>query len=358
MAEIARKRDRGMTIATPPVANFQGSAPRGRPPAIAGASAERMDSHWSSVSRYGRRAVVTGSDALTETGTIRLAFEVTDGKPFRFEPGNFVGIECHVEGLGYRRSPYCIVSPPASDGRFQLLVRVVPDGPLSQYLDALRPGEEVAFRGPVGRSMAYGDPDDGRDLVLVATGVGVGPFLSLATHLLAGGFERDIHLFWGLRLVEDICLTDELDGLEERYSNFRYDVSLSQPPADWPGPRGRVTETMPGMLERLGGTQFLLCGNGAMIDELARALSDVGVAQRFIYEEPFFNGHHVADRAVVAAIRERFVADDLFSAFVHRESSLFALDRPLRSPGGNADPLAASDVYRGPDFLSHVARAG
>lgn len=351
-----------MTITGPPATSFQGSAPRGRPAVIASASAERMEGHWSSVSRYNRHAVVTRAEALTPTGTIRLAFEVTDGGPFRFEPGNFVGIECHVEGLGYRRSPYCIVSPPTGDGRFELLVRVVPDGPLSQYLEGLRPGDEVAFRGPVGRSMAYGDPDDPRDLVLAATGVGVGPFLSLTTHLLAGGFERSIHLFWGLRLVEDICLVDELDALEKRYPNFRYDVSLSQPPADWPGPRGRLTESMPAMLERLGGTRFLLCGNGAMIDELARALSDVGVAQRFIYEEAFFNGHHVADRAVVAAIRERFVADDLFSAFAHRESSLFALERPLvaraGAPAGNADPSAPSDVFGGPQFLSHVARAG
>ena len=345
-----------MTVTEIPVANFRGSAPRGRPAVIDSAVAERMEGHWSSVSRYRRRAVVTRAEALTDTGTVRLAFEVTDGEPFSFEPGNFVGVECHVEGLGYRRSPYCIVSAPSDDGRFELLVRVVPDAPMSQYLDALVPGDEIAFRGPVGRSMAYGDPDDPRDLVLVATGVGVGPFLSLATHLLKSGFEKEIRLFWGLRLVEDVCLLDELDELEEAHPNFRYDISLSQPPAAWPGPRGRVTETMPAMLDRLGGTQFLLCGNGAMVEELARALSDLGVAKRFIYEEPFFNGYHVADPAVVAAIRERFVADDLFSPFAHRTSSLFDPEQP-GAAWGNTDPLAPSDLYRGPDFLSH-ARAG
>lgn len=344
-----------MTLTDTPVANFRGAAPRGRPPVIARAAAERMEGHWSSVSRYHRRAVVTGAEALTATGTIRLALEVTDGRTFHFEPGNFVGLECHVEGMGWRRSPYCIVSPPAGDGRFELLVRVVPDGPMSQYLDSLSAGDEVRFRGPVGRSMAYDDPHDPRDLVLVATGVGVGPFLSLAAHLLGGGFERSIHLIWGLRLVEDICLTEELDALEQRHPNFRYDVSLSQPPAGWPGPRGRVTETMPAMVDRLGGKRFVLCGNGAMVDELARALSDVGMAQRHIYEEPFFNGRHVADPAVVAAIRDRFVADDLFSPLAHREASLFALERPLGARVGNADPSAPSDVVGGPDFLSHVA---
>src|SRR3712207_5538941 len=107
-----------MTMTQRPVANFQGSAPRGRPAVIDGAVAERMEGRWSSVSRYRRRAVVNRAEALTETGTIRLAFEVTDGEPFSFHPGNFVGIECHVEGLGYRRSPYCIITPPSDDGRF------------------------------------------------------------------------------------------------------------------------------------------------------------------------------------------------------------------------------------------------
>jgi len=236
-----------------------------------------------------------------------------------------------VEGLGYRRSPYCILTPPNDDGRFELLVRVVADGPMSQYLAGLRPGDEVRFRGPSGRSMAYGDPDGRRDVVMVATGVGVGPFLSLASYLLAGGFDRRVRLFWGLRLVEDICLTDELEALEARYPNFHYDVSLSQPAPDWPGPRGRVTETVPPALERLGGTQFLLCGNGAMINELAQALSDRGVVQKDIYEEPFFNARHIVDPAVTAAIRERFVAEDLISMFNPSGHGLFALERSLTS---------------------------
>lgn len=340
-----------MTVDEMPPATFQGHAPRGRPPVVARAAAEGMDQRWSSVSRYSRRAVVTGSEALTTTGTIRLRFDVADGQPFRFEPGNFVGVECHIDGLGYRRSPYCIVSPPTGDGRFELLVRVVPDGPVSQYLDSLAPGDEVLFRGPVGRSMAHGDPDHPRDLVLVATGVGIGPFLSLAAHVLEQGFDRRIRLFWGLRLVEDICLTDELTDLARRYPNFGVDLSLSQPPPGWAGLRGRVTETVPARLDRLGGQQFLLCGNGAMIDELARALSDLGVIQRHVYREPFFNAHHEADPAVVDAIRDRFVAADLFSPFAHRRQLLFPTEGVLP---GNADPAAPSDLLH-PDFLSHTA---
>ncbi len=355
LTERLTRRSETATATVAP--NFQGSPARGRPEAIASAAAERMEGRWSKVSRYDRRARVTDAEVLTATGTVRLAFEVSDGRAFAFGPGNFVGIECHVEGLGYRRSPYCIISPPSEDGRFELLVRLVPDGPLSQYMGSLRPGHEVAFRGPTGRSMVPKDLE--RDLVLVATGVGVGPFYSLASHLLAGGFDRRIELYWGLRLAEDICLTERLDTLALHYPNFSYRISLSQPSADWPGLRGRVTESMPPLLSHLGGKHFVLCGNGAMIEELAAALSDVGVAQQFVYEEPYFNGRHAADRAVVSAIRDRFMANDLFSAFAHRESSLFVLEKPLGGGGaGNVDPSAPSDVFGGPKFLSHVARAG
>lgn len=180
------------------------------------------------------------------------------------------------------------------------------------------------------------------DLVLVATGVGVAPYYSLARHLLDAGFERPLRIFWGLRLVDDICLLDELDALAGAHANFSYRISLSQPPADWSGLRGRVTESMPPVLGALGATQFHLCGNGAMIEELAMALSDMGVSEEYIYQEPYFNIRHRPDPAVVDAIRARFVARDLFSPYAHQQRELFHLERPL----GNADPSAESDVVR------------
>jgi len=119
-------------------------------------------------------------------------------------------------------------------------------------------------------------------VVLVATGVGVGPFVSLATHLLGSGFDRTIRLFWGLRRAEDLCLTAELDRLASDHLNFEYHVSLSEPPGDWRGQQGRVTDTVPPALDDLSGTHFVLCGNGAMTEELGAALAQAGVDQRRI----------------------------------------------------------------------------
>jgi ferredoxin-NADP reductase len=273
------------------------------------------------VDHYDRRATVIGYEPLTSTGTVRITFQVTDDQPFTFQPGHFVGIRAEVPGLGVRRSPYCIISPPNPDRTFRLLVRLVPEGPLSVYLAGLEMGDSIEFRGPSGRSMV---PKEGNEeLVLLATGVGVGPFLSLIEALGREGFDRPAFLVWGLRQVEDICLEDELDDLARRYPFFRYQISLSDPPEGWTGLRGRVTESVPPLLAQLSGKRYYLVGNGAMIEEIGTALSDLGVDREFIYEEVYFNVRYRADPADLAAIRERFPASDLFAPFAHMAAGLF-----------------------------------
>lgn len=301
---------------------------------------------WSQKSRYHRLAEVESVVALTPTGTVRIAFRVVDDEPFDHLPGQFVGVQLGIDGVGYARSPYCILSPPSDDRRFELLVRVVRTGPVSRYLGSCRPGEQVTFRAPTGRSML--PKDDERDLVLMGTGVGISPLYALSSFLLERGFERDVTLFWGLRRADDVCLTEELDGLTARYPNFSYDITLSQPPAGWPGLRGRITESVPPLLEKLGGTRYYLSGNGAMCEEMATALSDLGVADGLLYLEHYFNQKHVPDRAVLDGIRARFVASDLFSPVAHQaaHAGLFHLDAPLGTAGGNADPTAPTDVGR------------
>ena len=336
--------------------NFQGTPPRSQSHAAEAAALKAMDDNWFGTSRFKRRARVVANDVLTSTGTFVLRFEVVDGEPFEFAPGQFVGIEAFFEGHGYRRSPYCILSDPAEAPFFDLMIRAVPDGPLSLYLYELEPGDEVLFRGPTGRPMAPRFND--RELVLMATGTGVAPLICLARHLLATGYPHPISLWWGLRQVEDICLTDELEALAARHEGFTYDITLSQPPAGWTGLRGRLGESVPPRLATLGGKRYYLVGNGAMLEEMGRALSDLGVVQQHIYKEPYFDPIHQPDREIVAAIRERFVATDLFSSYAARRGSAFDVDRDIEmarsGKAGNGDPLAVSDLFDLlPAFLSH-----
>ena len=282
---------------------------------------------------YDRRAELIERTELTSTGTVRLTFEVVDGRPFVFFPGYFVSVESEIPGVGYKHSPYCILSRPSQAPIFELIVRMVDGGQRSAYLGSLAVGDLLAFRGPGGHSMMPKTPD--LDLVLMATGVGIGPLHSLAGELLESSQRRSIRLFWGLRLAEDICLLDELESLAAEYPNFAYRITLSQPPPGWSGLRGRITESVPSQLGQLGGTEYRLVGNGAMTEEMAIGLGDMGVVDERIYTEAYFNGKHKPDKATMAAIRARFVATDLLAPSALDAADLFKLERPL---GGNRRP--------------------
>ena len=288
------------------------------------------DRMWQQESRFGRRGEIVFVDRLTPTGTVRIGGRVTDGRPLDYKPGQFLAIQQDVPGIGLQHSPYCMFRPAAAYGTFEMLIRVFPEGPLSHYLASAPPGTELVFRGPSGRSMLPKDDDGGVELVLLATGVGISPFHALLLDILGRGERRRIRLFWGLRLVDDICLTDELDALARAHPNFSYAISLSQPPENWTGLRGRLTESVPPLLETLGGKRFYLSGNGAMAEEMEIALSDMGVDRTLIHQERFFNARHQADPAVVEAIVARFVATDIFSPHAEQQAPLlFPMERDI-----------------------------
>lgn len=243
-------------------------------------------------------------EPLTATGTVRISLLVVDDQPFDPSPGQFVAVD-FVGADTYRRSPYCLLD--VRSRRFEILVRVVEQGPVSRFLGHLVPGDLIGFRGPTGRSMI--PPGKGKIVALV-TGVGISPLVFLARRLKAEPqAELPIRIFWGLRLIDDICLMQELSDLAHSGA-IDLNVSLSRPPQDWPGLRGRVTVTAPGRLRDVANTWFYLVSNGRMVAEMRSALEEVGVERRRIYCESFFDHRYRPDPATVAAIVARFPVEE------------------------------------------------
>ena len=257
--------------------------------------------------RLPRRARVLSNRLLCETGTVYISFEIIDGEAFSFEPGQFVAIDMNHPHYGYKRSPYCIASPVSKPDRFDLLVRIIPEGPVSVFLGELEPHDLISFGRPTGRIFNLREETE---LILLATGVGISPFLPLVFNLARQDYPHPIRLFWGLRQEEDICLTDVLDSWATNYPIFSYQISLSQAPEDWQGLCGRLTESVPPLLKTLKDKNYFLCGNGAMIAEMTNALSLAGVPLQRFCDECFFNVRHNPDHQRVNEIHSRFRAKD------------------------------------------------
>lgn len=200
-----------------------------------------------------------------------LTFELPNGEPFDFLPGQYVTFTLRRDGRSAPRS-YSIASSNHEHRRFSLLVKKVPDGFGSQYLCGLDPAgrPSVSGLGPLGRFVLH-DPD-GRAVVLVATGVGLAPFLPMLEHLREAFPRTPVWLFHGVRFADELPNRAELAALETRWSGFHFVPVISRPPQDgsWSGETGHVEDQVRSRFPDLNDADVYLCGANRMVSEMQR----------------------------------------------------------------------------------------
>lgn len=208
------------------------------------------------------------------TKTFRL--ERTDGPLPPFRPGQYVNLFVDVDGVLTSR-PYSISSLPGADF-LELTVRDKPGGFVAPYLlNEVQVGDELETTGPAG-SFYYEPLIDGRDLVFLAGGSGITPFMSILRDAVQHERSLNIHLLYGSRVPEDVIFHEELTELSTQQANLHYSLVISEPPPDYEGLSGFLRPDI--ILEQVGdpsGKTFYICGPNLMYDFCLAALTEMGV---------------------------------------------------------------------------------
>ena len=209
--------------------------------------------------------------------TLRVEAEVES-----WEPGQFVNLSIEGAAEEDRRS-YSIASPPG--GPLEFLVTEVAGGKLTPRLFELRQGDALLVeRKPQGFFTLRWVPP-ARDLFMVATGTGLGPFLSiLKSEEVWTRFERVV-VVHGVRDSTHFAHRDDLEALAGARPGLSLlgVVSRETPSAGLLA--GRVTTALAdGTLERAAGiaidpahTHVMLCGNPQMIEDMIALLAARGL---------------------------------------------------------------------------------
>jgi ring-1,2-phenylacetyl-CoA epoxidase subunit PaaE len=210
---------------------------------------------------------------------------------FAFRPGQYLTLAAEIDGEEARRS-YSICSMPG-DPHLRVGVKKVQDGRFSRFVnERLAVGQSMRVMTPEGRFTAL---IGGRhDYLLIAAGSGITPMLSIARTVLGHEPDSTVTLVYGNRSTDTIMFLEELGDLKDRYlgrltlihllSREAQDVDILNGRIDG-GRIGLLAER--GLIDPAGADGVFLCGPGAMIDDVAKALREAGVEEDRIRFERF-----------------------------------------------------------------------
>ena len=217
-----------------------------------------------------------------ETSTLR--FERVDGDLPPFRPGQYVNLFIEIDGVKTSR-PFSISSRPGC-GHLDLTIQRKPGGFVSGYiLDNLKVGDELRSTGPVGHF--YHEPlIDGADLVFLAGGSGITPFMSIIRDQAAKGWPLKIHLLYGSRDPGVVIFGSELEELAAGADRFSYDLVISEPPDGYDGLTGFLdAKLIKSKVSDLSDRTFYICGPIVMYDPCLTALEELAVPAHKIRHE-------------------------------------------------------------------------
>ncbi|NEE00642.1 FAD/NAD(P)-binding protein [Phytoactinopolyspora halotolerans] len=202
--------------------------------------------------------------------TVTLTLEPMDGSLPASAPGQFT----MLTAFGIGEVPISISGTAAPDGRLAQTLRAV--GAVTRALYHATPGSVVGLRGPYGVGWDL-SAARGRDVVIVAGGIGIAPVWPVLQAVLAHRrVHRRVTVLIGARTPRDIVFGAEIAELRER-SDVHVDITVDQASNEWLGRTGVVTTLLADAPIDPELTDAYVCGPEVMMRFTADALLRLGV---------------------------------------------------------------------------------
>jgi ferredoxin--NADP+ reductase len=222
-----------------------------------------------------------------------------------FEPGQFAVLglpgsspRCDLAGEEDKpvatnkiiKRAYSIASSSVAKEYLEFYVVLVESGALTPRLFSLEQGDDLWLgKKFTGKFTLDRVPKD-KDVIFVATGTGLAPYMSmLRTHLVQGGTRR-FAIFHGARHSWELGYRSELLMMTRLCPNLLYLATISRPgdePLPWSGETGYVQDLWKkrplvgewGRQPTPDDTHVFLCGNPGMVDDMVDLLAKEGFTE-------------------------------------------------------------------------------
>lgn len=234
------------------------------------------------LSGFNRAIVEKRIEWTPELFSLRL-----NGAHLDFKAGQFTKLALHGEDGKVISRAYSLVNAPfASCDWLEFLIVANPQGQLSPKLQELQEGQTLYVGATAHGELIFDSiPKTTKDLWLISTGTGIGPFLSLLDDINMRPGCDNIVLVHGVRHEKDLVYRYLIDQLLTQYEGRLQYVPVISREAPQGVLHGRIPELIAnGSLSSFSGVSMspehsfaMLCGNPDMIRDTSSVLQQQGL---------------------------------------------------------------------------------
>lgn len=204
------------------------------------------------------------------------------GENIDYKPGQFMSVQLIRDGKVSEPHPFTISSSPTW-GRLSITVKSV--GDFTSTIGDTKISDQAYVDAPYGVFSLL--RNDARELLFIAGGIGITPFMSMLRYIHDKQLERDVVLMWANKTEQDIAFKDELEKMAAEMSSLNVVHVLSRQP-DWPGEKGRIdAERLKKYASHLKEPQCFICGPPPMTATMIRTLRELGIPKNRMHYERF-----------------------------------------------------------------------
>ncbi len=211
---------------------------------------------------------------------------------FQYEPGQFITVHFEHEGKPLKRS-YSIANVPQLDNQIEFAAGYFANGPGTNLLFNLKPGDIIHISGPYGRLTLKDEQP--RRYILAATSTGITPYRAMLQELgkrLEANPDLQVVILQGIQRREEILYYDEFKNFTQKYTQAVFMPYLSRQPVEELAENefsGYVQHAFPALNLNPQQDIVYLCGNPGMIDEAFNYLKEHGFAMQHIIREKYIS---------------------------------------------------------------------
>jgi ferredoxin--NADP+ reductase len=226
------------------------------------------------MSKFLRGSVITVKHWTQRLCTLRIAVDFPE-----FEAGQFVCVGLEVNNKPDLR-PYSLISSPSCDF-IEIYFNTVPKGSLSTLLYQCKIGDSLLVSSQAAGVFTLAEVPAAKHLWLIATGTGIGPYLSMLTTPTPWQKFEKIVLVHSFSTVDELVYLPLIKKLQDQYQGQLINICCVTREKSVNSLQHRIQQCLgDGQLETFAdlpisaaNSQVMLCGNKNMIEDMIALLS-------------------------------------------------------------------------------------